>query len=40
MPKPRIQYICRECGYDSPQYFGRCPSCQKWDSFDEQLEQP
>ncbi len=40
MPKPRIQYICRECGYDSPQYFGRCPSCQKWDSFDEQVEQP
>lgn len=40
MPKPRIQYICRECGYDSPQYFGRCPSCQKWDSFDEQIEQP
>ncbi|MEG3897003.1 MULTISPECIES: DNA repair protein RadA [unclassified Microcoleus] len=40
MPKPRIQYICRECGYDSPQYFGRCPSCHKWDSFDEQLEQP
>jgi DNA repair protein RadA/Sms len=40
MPKPRIQYICRECGYDSPQYFGRCPSCQKWDSFDEQVETP
>ncbi|NQE32482.1 DNA repair protein RadA [Microcoleus asticus] len=40
MPKPRIQYICRECGYDSPQYFGRCPSCQKWDSFDEQVEKP
>jgi len=40
MAKPRIQYICRECGYDSPQYFGRCPSCQKWDSFDEQVEAP
>lgn len=40
MAKPRIQYICRECGYDSPQYFGRCPSCQKWDSFDEQVETP
>ncbi|TAG98006.1 MAG: DNA repair protein RadA [Oscillatoriales cyanobacterium] len=38
MPKPRIQYICRECAYESPQYFGRCPSCQKWDSFDEQPE--
>ena len=40
MAKPRIQYICRECGYESPQYFGRCPSCQKWDSFDEQVETP
>lgn len=38
MPKPRTQYVCRECGYESPQYFGRCPSCQNWDSFDEQLE--
>lgn len=40
MAKPKIQYVCRECGYESPQYFGRCPACQKWDSFDEQVEQP
>lgn len=40
MAKPKIQYVCRECGYESPQYFGRCPGCQTWDSFDEQVEQP
>lgn len=38
MAKSRIQYICRDCGYESSQYFGRCPSCQTWDSFDEQVE--
>ena len=38
MAKPRTQYVCRECGADFPQWHGRCPSCQKWDSFDEQLE--
>ena len=38
MAKSRVQYICRECGYESPQYFGRCSNCQTWDSFDELAE--
>lgn len=38
MPKPRIQYVCHECGAEFPQYFGRCPSCHAWNSLEEQVE--
>ncbi|MDG2990082.1 DNA repair protein RadA [Candidatus Synechococcus calcipolaris G9] len=37
MPKPRTLYICRECGAESVQYFGRCASCGAWNSLDEQI---
>lgn len=40
MPKPRIQYICRECGAEFPQYFGRCPACEVWNSLEEQVHEP
>ncbi|NJO71200.1 MAG: DNA repair protein RadA, partial [Oscillatoriales cyanobacterium RM1_1_9] len=40
MPKSRTFYTCQECGGDFPQYFGRCPSCQAWNSLQEKLEQP
>ncbi len=32
----RPLHDCRECGYRSPKWLGRCPQCQSWDSFDEQ----
>ncbi|MFY7806215.1 MAG: DNA repair protein RadA [Limnoraphis robusta] len=38
MAKPRIQYVCHECGAEFPQYFGRCPSCHAWNSLEEQVE--
>ncbi len=39
MAKPRILYICHECGAEFSQYFGRCPSCHAWNSLAEQVEQ-
>ena len=27
--------MCRECGYESAKWFGRCPECQAWNSFSE-----
>lgn len=36
MPKPRSLYICNQCGAESPQYFGKCPSCNSWNSLEEQ----
>ncbi len=25
-------YVCQKCGFLSPRWFGRCPSCEEWDS--------
>ncbi len=30
--KGRVKYICSECGYESPAFLGRCPSCDAWGS--------
>ena len=27
-------YTCRECGYMTSKWLGKCPSCMTWDSFD------
>ncbi len=37
MKSPKTIYICRECGYNSPKWLGKCPECDCWDSFDEEL---
>ncbi|HIE48145.1 TPA: DNA repair protein RadA, partial [Candidatus Bipolaricaulota bacterium] len=33
-----MPYRCRECGYRSPKWLGRCPRCGGWDSFEEVRE--
>jgi DNA repair protein RadA/Sms len=40
MAKQRSLYVCNECGAESSQYFGRCPSCASWNSLIEQLIAP
>ena len=35
MAKDKTAYVCNECGYDSPKWLGRCPSCGTWNSFRE-----
>lgn len=37
MPKLRSHFVCTQCGAESPQYFGRCPSCNTWNSLEEQV---
>lgn len=39
MPKKRSKFVCLDCGYESPQYYGKCPSCGKWNSLEEHLEE-
>lgn len=36
MAKEKIAYVCTACGYDSPKWIGRCPSCGEWNTFVEQ----
>lgn len=35
MPKTITNYVCQECGYDSPQFLGKCPECGQWNSMKE-----
>lgn len=37
MGKKKTQYVCQECGYMSPQWMGKCPECNNWQSFVEEL---
>jgi len=39
MAKAKKNYLCRDCGYISPIHMGRCPNCQAWNSFDEQITE-
>src|SRR5581483_7380627 len=35
MARSRVNFVCQECGYDSPQWLGKCPECGNWNSFKE-----
>jgi DNA repair protein RadA/Sms len=35
--KQKIYFECKECGYRSPKWLGKCPSCNSWDSFIEEM---
>ncbi|PKN00685.1 MAG: DNA repair protein RadA [Elusimicrobia bacterium HGW-Elusimicrobia-1] len=35
--KTKNIFRCRECGFSSAKWLGRCPECGKWNSFDEEL---
>ncbi|MCQ2281708.1 MAG: DNA repair protein RadA [Bacteroidales bacterium] len=39
MAKQRSYYYCRECGYQSSSWLGKCPACSKWNTFDEEVVQ-
>ena len=33
--KRKTAFVCTECGYDSPKWFGKCPSCGEWNTMKE-----
>ena len=35
MKAPKITFVCRECGFNSIKWLGKCPDCESWNSFDE-----
>ena len=37
MEKSRTVYICQQCGKESLKWLGKCPNCQAWNSFLEQV---
>lgn len=38
-PKERTVFICQNCGFRSPKWVGRCPSCGEWNTFLEEVEE-
>lgn len=36
MAKTRSVFFCSECGHESPQWVGKCPTCNSWNTFVEQ----
>ncbi len=40
MAKKKAQFVCRNCGYETSGWMGRCPGCQEWNTFDEFKEAP
>ena len=35
--KIKRAYFCKECGYESPKWLGRCPACGEWNTFAEHV---
>ena len=34
--KKKTAWFCRECGYESPKWLGKCPDCGNWNTFVEE----
>lgn len=39
MAKTKTTYFCQNCGAQSPKWVGRCPSCNEWNTFVEEVIQ-
>ncbi|HZX73640.1 MAG TPA: DNA repair protein RadA, partial [Cyclobacteriaceae bacterium] len=37
MSKTKTRFFCQSCGYESPKWIGKCPSCNSWNSFVEEV---
>ncbi len=37
MKKAKTGFFCQHCGYMSPKWLGKCPSCSGWNCFAEEL---
>jgi len=41
LAKTKIAYFCQSCGFEAAKWLGKCPSCQQWNTFvEELLEKP
>ncbi len=37
MAKIKQLFVCTECGYESPKWFGQCPHCREWSTMEEKV---
>ena len=38
--KKKSTYLCSECAFESPRWYGKCPSCDAWNTLQEVVEAP
>lgn len=38
MAKTKSKWVCKECGYETAGYLGKCPECGSWGSFIEEIQ--
>jgi DNA repair protein RadA/Sms len=38
MSKSKTTFFCRSCGFESPKWIGKCPGCNQWNTFSEELK--
>lgn len=38
MAKNKTIFVCQECGSESPKWIGRCPSCNNWNTYVEEVK--
>ena len=36
--KGKTKYMCSECGYSSLKWMGKCPNCDSWGTFEEEID--
>ncbi|GAB3925142.1 DNA repair protein RadA [Mucilaginibacter myungsuensis] len=37
MAKTKVSYFCQSCGFEAPKWLGKCPSCNQWNTFVEEV---
>ncbi|MCH5334852.1 MAG: DNA repair protein RadA [Alistipes sp.] len=37
MAKIKKAFFCKNCGYESPKWLGKCPACGEWNTFTEEI---
>lgn len=37
MSKIKTAFFCNQCGYESAKWLGKCPACNEWNSFTEEV---
>ena len=39
MGKDKTIFVCSSCGYESAKWLGKCPACNEWNSFYEEVRR-
>ena len=38
--RTKTKFLCTNCGYESLKWLGKCPSCNNWNTFNEEIAAP